>query len=228
MWGAGGSACEALLQIWTHTSASHAGCQSHCCHRNISNQWVWIWWLWKRRNPGTFFWLWVPLEPVPQSEQHHDHCLRERPRNVVLAIIISRTEFDITVVMLFLTLTSFMKLKYTDKKGLLISFLKFIVLIVKTKVQDSSSKASISRVCDGRSGPWSRWRCSRRKQENTHCVCSRGAWGLGGGEELMRLWGQWWERLPWTSPGPCLWVMAEFLSERKTVCPVLWKTLTQW
>ena len=117
---------------------------------------------------------------MPQRE-HHDYRLRERPRNVVLPIIVSRTKFDITVVMLFLTLISFMKLKYTDKKGLLISFLKFIVLIVKIKVQDSSSKASISRVCDGRSGPWSRWRCSRRKQGNAHSVCSRGYEDLGVG-----------------------------------------------
>lgn len=77
----------------------------------------------KEKEPGTFFWLWVPLEPVPQRE-HHDHPHRERPRNVVLAIIISRTEFDITVVLLFLTLIRFREIKVHRQKGTFDFFLK--------------------------------------------------------------------------------------------------------
>ena len=57
----------------------------------------------------------VLLEPVPQRK-HHNHHLSERPRNVVLIIITISTEFDSSPWL------DFMKLKYPDKRGLVILF----------------------------------------------------------------------------------------------------------
>ena len=49
---------------------------------------------------------------------------------MVLTIITISAEFDSLVIMLFLTLLDFMKLKYTDKTGACDSFV-FIVLVMK-------------------------------------------------------------------------------------------------
>ena len=63
----------------------------------------------------------VVLEPVPQRK-HHNHHLSERPRNVVLTVITISTEFDSSPWL------DFMKLKYTDKRGLVILFYLLCVL----------------------------------------------------------------------------------------------------
>lgn len=66
---------------------------------------------------------------MPQRELH-DHRLRERPRNVGLAIIISRTELDITAVMLFLTLIRFHGIKVHRQKGTFDFFLEIYLFQV--------------------------------------------------------------------------------------------------
>ena len=86
----------------------------------------------KEKETSTFIWLGVLLGPVPQRK-HHNHHLRERLRNVLLIIITTSTEFNISVVMLFLSLVKFHEIKvHTDKSGYWFLFL-IIMLIIKTE-----------------------------------------------------------------------------------------------
>lgn len=78
------------------------------------------------------------------------------------------------------------------------------MLIVKIKVQDSSSKASISRVCDREDQSRGLVEGAQgRKQGTAHAVCSEGHEDLGvqGADEVV---GKVVGGGSWTSPGPCL------------------------
>ena len=75
-----------------------------------------------KEETSTFIRLGVLLGPVPQGK-HHNHHPRERLRNVLLIIIITRAEFDSSVVMLCLILIRFHEIKvHTDKNGLFMYF----------------------------------------------------------------------------------------------------------
>ena len=50
-------------------------------------------------------------------------------------------------------------------------------------------------------GSWSGWLHWGRRRGAACCVCSGGLW-IQGWEELLRLWGQRWERLPGPALGP--------------------------
>ena len=99
--------------------------------------------------------------------------ISERPRNVVLAIIISRTEFDITVVMLFLTLIRFHEIKVHRQKGTFDFFLEIYLFQVVKPASPGCMTGKIRAVVSVE--------VLRSKQGTAHCVCLEGHEDLGVG-----------------------------------------------
>ena len=94
----------------------------------------------------------------------------ERPRNVVLALTISRTEFDTTVVMLFLTLIRFHEIKVHRQKGTFDFFLEIYLFQVAKPASPGCVTGKIRAVVSVE--------VLESKQGSARCVC------LGGHEDL--------------------------------------------
>lgn len=137
-------------------------------------------------------------------------CPKERTRSAPqgktqkcgVTIITTSTGFDSSVVMLFLTLVRFHEIKIHRQKWTFDLFFLFFMSLMKIKGQDSSGKAGGPRV-GGREGVGRGLGGGTEGERGAaRCVPSGGT-RTRGQEDLRRLWGQWWERLPWASLGPC-------------------------
>lgn len=90
--------------------------------------------------------------------------------------------------------------------------------IMKIKVQSSSNKAGGSRGVGQGGAGHGLGGCAEGGQRGAACcVCSGGLW-IRGWEELLRLWGQWWERLPGPAPGPAPSNGRILVAESQTLC----------
>ena len=145
-------ACETLAQIWAHTVQVMLGVilsLSECPNPMILPL-VTL----KEKEHGQLCLALVGpappvvLEPVPQRKQHNHH-LSERPRNVVLTIITSALNLIAWLSCCFSPWLDFMKLKYTDKRGLVI-LLYLLCMLWKSKYRIRAAKLTSPGCVTGR------------------------------------------------------------------------------
>ena len=145
-------ACETLAQIWAHTVQVMLGVILSLseCPNPMSLPLVTL----KEKEHGHLCLAPVGpappvvLQPVPQRK-HHNHYLSERPRNVVLTIITSALNLIAWLSCCFSPWLDFMKLKYTEKRGLVI-LLYLLCMLWKSKYRIRAAKLTSPGCVTGR------------------------------------------------------------------------------